>query len=91
MIGFLLTLLVVGAIAGFLARALVPGRDAMSIPATVALGVVGSFIGGFLASLLFGRQFDLHPSGIIGSVIGAVIALLAYRAISSRSRAGARV
>lgn len=85
MIGFLLTLLVVGLVAGFLARALVPGDDSMSIGATILLGIVGSFIGGFLGFLLFGKDLDegaLQPSGIIGSVVGAILALLVYRRTS---------
>ncbi len=88
MLTFLIVLIVVGAIAGFLARAIVPGRDPMGIGATILLGIVGSFVGGFLGYLLFHRdasQGVLQPSGIIGSVIGAIIALLIYRAVSRRS------
>lgn len=84
----LLVLLVVGLIAGFVARAIVPGRDAMGIGATLLLGLVGSFIGGGLGYLLFKKDGDdgaFQPSGLIGSIIGAVIALLVYRAIHSRS------
>lgn len=91
MIGFIITMLIVGAIAGFVARALVPGRDAMSIPATILLGIVGSFIGGFLANAISGGGGNaLRTSGIIGSIIGAIIALLVYRAVSSRSRSSVR-
>lgn len=92
MIGFILTMLVVGAIAGFVARALVPGRDSMSIPATILLGIVGSFVGGFLSRALFGGGggSSLPTSGIIGSIIGAVIALLVYRAVTSRSHSATR-
>lgn len=93
MLGFLLFLLVVGVVAGFLARLLVPGDDSMSIPATIVLGIVGSFIGGFLGWAIFGNDFSegaLQVSSLIGSVIGAVIALLIYRAVTSRSgRTGA--
>lgn len=87
-IGFIIGLFVVGIIAGFLARLFVPGRDPMGFWATVALGVVGSFVGGFLGWALFGKDLDegaLQPSGIIGSIIGAVIALLIYRAFVGRS------
>src|SRR6185369_5021431 len=79
--------IVLGLIAGAVARVLVPGRDPLSIPATILLGVVGSFIGGFLGYVLFGKDLSegaLQPSGIIGSIIGAVIALLIYRAASRR-------
>jgi uncharacterized membrane protein YeaQ/YmgE (transglycosylase-associated protein family) len=82
-IGFLLTLIVVGLVAGFLARALVPGDDSMSIGMTIVLGVVGSFVGGFLGYVLFGKDLNeggVQPSGIVGSVIGAIIVLLAWRA-----------
>ena len=91
MIGFIAWLLVVGLIAGFVARLLVPGRDPMGILGTIILGVVGSFIGGFLGYVLFGKDLDegaLQSSGIVGSIIGAVIALLVYRAIARRSRRG---
>ncbi len=88
MIGFILFLLVIGIIAGFLARAIVPGSDPMSFGATVLLGIVGSFVGGFLGYVLFGHDGNdgaFQASGIIGSVIGAIIALLIYRAANGRS------
>ena len=88
MLGFIIVMVIVGAIAGFLARLLVPGRDPMGIGATILLGIVGSFIGGFLGWALFGKDLDegaLQASGIVGSVIGAVIALLIYRAVTQRS------
>lgn len=92
----ILVLLVIGAIAGFIARALVPGKDAMSVGQTIILGVVGSVIGGFLGWLLFrneGKGFGegyLQTSGIIGSIIGAIIALLIYRAVKGRSAGSVR-
>jgi uncharacterized membrane protein YeaQ/YmgE (transglycosylase-associated protein family) len=87
-IGFLLSMLLIGIVAGFLARLLVPGRDPMGFWATVLLGVIGSFVGGFLGYVIFGHDLDegaLQPSGVIGSVIGAVIVLLIYRQFA-RSR-----
>lgn len=81
MLGLILSLLIVGLIAGALARLVVPGRQDMSILATIVLGIVGSFIGGFLGYLVFHKDAGngfLQPSGIIGSVIGAIIALLVY-------------
>jgi uncharacterized membrane protein YeaQ/YmgE (transglycosylase-associated protein family) len=91
MLGFIITLIIVGGIAGLLARFLVPGRDPLGILGTIVLGVVGSFVGGFLGYLLFGADSTegaVQPSGIVGSIIGAVIALLAYRAVN---RSGSRV
>jgi len=78
---FIISLIIIGAIAGFIARALVPGKDPMGIGATILLGIVGSFIGGILGYVIFHKDAGsgfLQPSGIIGSVIGAVIALLVY-------------
>ena len=87
MLWFIITLLVVGLIAGAVARLLVPGRDPMGLFATAILGIVGSFIGGFLGYVLTGKDFQegaLQPAGWFGSIIGAVIALLVYRAVSRR-------
>lgn len=88
MLGLLLAMLVIGFIAGVLARALVPGDDSMSFLGTVALGLVGSFVGGFISYALFRNDVDegaLQPSGFIGSVIGAMIALLVFNAVNRRS------
>ena len=93
-LGGIILLVIVGAIAGFVARALVPGRDAMSVPMTILLGIIGSFVGGFLGALLFGKDATeglLQPSGIIGAIIGSVIALLVYRAATKGSRSRAHV
>ena len=89
MLGLIIYLFVVGIIAGFLARLLVPGRDPIGFWATVLLGVIGSFIGGFLGYVLFNKDVNegaLQTSGIIGSIIGAVIALLVYRAMARGHR-----
>lgn len=87
MIGFLLYLVVIGFVAGFLARLLVPGRDPMSVGATILLGIIGSLVGGFLGWALFGHDLAdgaLQVSGVLGSVLGAVITLLLYRAATRR-------
>ena len=91
MLWFIISLIIIGAIAGFIARALVPGKDPMGVGATILLGVVGSFIGGFLGWALFGKDLDegaLQPAGIIGSIIGAIVALLIYRAATRRGVGG---
>lgn len=87
MIGFIVYLVVIGLIAGFIARAVVPGRDAMSIAGTMLLGIIGSFIGGFLGYVLTHHDANdgaLQASGIIGSILGAIVALLVYRAVTAR-------
>jgi uncharacterized membrane protein YeaQ/YmgE (transglycosylase-associated protein family) len=81
---------ILGLAAGAVARLLVPGPDPMSIPATILLGVVGSFVGGFLGYVLFGRDLGegaLQPSGIVGSILGAIVVLLVWRAVGGRRHA----
>ena len=87
MLGFILYLLLIGLIAGFLARLLVPGPDPMSVGGTILLGIVGSFVGGFLFYALFNADADegaFQASGIIGSILGAIVVLLLYRAVNHR-------
>ncbi len=81
MISTIVGILVLGLVAGFIARAIVPGRQAIGIGPTIAVGVVGSLLGGLLGYLIFNKdhsQGALQPAGWIGSIIGAVIVLLAY-------------
>ena len=80
--------LLIGLLAGVIARAIVPGSDPMGWGGTLILGLVGSLIGGFLFSMLLdgdGRE-GFSPAGLLGSIIGAVVALLIWRSMSSRSR-----
>ena len=82
MITFIIVLLVVGFIAGAIARLLMPGRDPLGILGTIALGVAGSFAGGFLANLVEHHSLSVHgfhTAGLIGSVIGAWVLLLLLR------------
>jgi uncharacterized membrane protein YeaQ/YmgE (transglycosylase-associated protein family) len=81
MLGLIISIIVIGLIAGALARLVVPGRQNISILMTIVLGIVGSFVGGFLGYLLFHKDSHdgfFQPSGIIGSFIGAVIVLLLW-------------
>ena len=85
MLGTILGLIVIGLVAGFIARAVVPGRQSMSLLQTILLGIVGSFVGGFLGRLLFGSGDSLiQPSSWIGSIIGAVVVLALYVAVAGR-------
>ena len=88
MIGLIVSIVVIGLIAGALARLIVPGKQDMSIAMTIVLGIVGSFVGGFLGYLIFhkdGQDGFLQPAGIIGSLIGAVIVLLLWIRFGNRS------
>ncbi len=82
---WILWAIIIGLIAGALARLVVPGDDSMGIIGTIVLGLIGSVVGGFLGWLLFGRDAAdgaFQTSGLIGSFIGAVIALLVWRAMN---------
>lgn len=93
MLGLIISIIVIGLIAGALARLVVPGRQKISIGMTILLGIVGSFVGGFLGYLIFQTDATdgfLQPAGIIGSIIGSIIVLLLWTRFGSRSRGGAR-
>lgn len=86
-IWFILVLLVFGLVFGFIARAVVPGKDSMSLAQTWLLGVAGSLLGGFLGAVIFGFDSDdgaLQAGGLIGSIIGTILLLLIVRAVRSR-------
>jgi uncharacterized membrane protein YeaQ/YmgE (transglycosylase-associated protein family) len=82
MIVFIIVLIIVGFIVGLIARALLPGRDSLGFFGTVVLGIVGSFVGGFLQNLIEYHHLSIHsfhPVGLIGSIIGAFVLLLLLR------------
>jgi uncharacterized membrane protein YeaQ/YmgE (transglycosylase-associated protein family) len=92
MIGLIVSLVIIGLIAGALARLVIPGKQDLSILGTIVLGIVGSFVGGFLGYLIFHKDAGngfLQPAGIIGSVIGAIIVLFIYVRVGRSN--GARV
>jgi uncharacterized membrane protein YeaQ/YmgE (transglycosylase-associated protein family) len=71
-----LVFLIFGIFVGLLARALLPGRQGMGLLMTTLLGVVGSFFGGLLGNWISGDTWDrVHPAGLLGSVLGAIIVL----------------
>ncbi|HEY1819018.1 MAG TPA: GlsB/YeaQ/YmgE family stress response membrane protein [Trebonia sp.] len=82
MAAFIIMLLVVGLICGAIARLLMPGRDSIGLIGTIVLGIVGSFVGGFLQNLIEYHSVSVHSFhtvGIIGSIIGAWVLLLILR------------
>jgi len=90
MIGNLIAAIVIGIIAGYLGRALLPGPDPMGFVQTVIVGIVGALLGWVIFTYLLGigdsDKFDL--GGVIGAIIGTMIVLLILRA--TRGRAPAR-
>ena len=86
--------IILGVVAGFLGRAIMPGRDAMGFIPTILLGLAGSLVGFFIFTELLGigdtQAFDL--GGLIGAVLGVLLLLGIYRAVAggSRSRTTAR-
>jgi len=85
----LLLFLVFGFVIGLLARAIMPGRQHLGILLTTLLGVTGSFLGGTIASLISGESttgHTVHTAGLLGSLIGALLLLFVYGAISTRRR-----
>ena len=89
MIGNLIAAIVIGFIAGFLGRALLPGPDPMGVVATIVVGIVGALVGWVLFTYVLGigddDKFDL--GGIIGAIIGTMIVLLILRAVRGRGTA----
>ncbi|WP_201580653.1 GlsB/YeaQ/YmgE family stress response membrane protein [Psychrobacter glacincola] len=76
-------MIIVGLVTGLLARAIKPGSDPMGWIMTIVLGIVGALLGGFLASLI-GINADGGFTGLIFSVIGAIILLFIYEMIMSK-------
>ena len=83
--------LVVGAIAGWLAGYLVKGDESMGVIGHIVLGIVGGLVGGFLAGLLTGGNdylTGINPTTIIVAVIGAVVVVVGWNALRGNVRTG---
>jgi uncharacterized membrane protein YeaQ/YmgE (transglycosylase-associated protein family) len=86
----IIAFIILGLLAGALAKAILPGDDPGGFIVTALIGIAGAIIGGFLAALIF----DAHPldeffdiSTWLTAIIGSIILLLIYRAVAgSRSR-----
>lgn len=76
----LIVWLIIGLLAGAVARLMVPGRDPMGLVGTMALGLAGSLVGGFLGSVIQGEGIAFTTAGLFGSILGAIVVLLALRA-----------
>ena len=78
-------MIIVGLVAGLLARAIKPGNDPMGWIMTIVLGIVGAMLGGFVAGLI-GINADGGFTGLIFSVIGAIILLFIYEMTMNKRR-----
>ena len=92
MLGMIIAAIVIGIIAGYLGRLLLPGPDPMGFVGTVVIGIIGSLVGFFVFTSLLGigdnDKFDL--GGIIGAVVGTMIVLAIYRAVAGRGDGSTR-
>jgi uncharacterized membrane protein YeaQ/YmgE (transglycosylase-associated protein family) len=83
----ILVAVVIGLVAGLIARAVIPGKQDLSIGATIVLGLVGSLVGNLLAGLIQGEGLRFSLGGWWASIIGAIIVLGVYVfAVRGRSR-----
>jgi uncharacterized membrane protein YeaQ/YmgE (transglycosylase-associated protein family) len=71
--------IIIGLIAGAIARWIMPGPDPMGWLGTIVLGIVGSLVGGTILNLLFGGGLELGAAGILGSILGALLVLFLWR------------
>jgi uncharacterized membrane protein YeaQ/YmgE (transglycosylase-associated protein family) len=83
----IIAFIILGALAGALAKAILPGDDPGGIIVTTLIGIVGAVLGGFLAAALF----DAHPldeffdiSTWLTAIVGSIILLLIYRLVVNR-------
>ena len=79
----ILWMIIIGFLAGWIARLIVPGVDAMGFWMTTGLGIVGSIVGGLIGRV-FSKPADgsmFHPAGIILSIVGAIIVLFVAKMI----------
>jgi uncharacterized membrane protein YeaQ/YmgE (transglycosylase-associated protein family) len=92
MLGNIIAAIIIGIIAGYLGRLLLPGKDPMGFVGTVVAGILGALVGYFLFTSVLGigdtDKFDL--GGIIGAIVGTMIVLLVWRLITSRTDGGHR-
>ncbi|MBZ4323628.1 MULTISPECIES: GlsB/YeaQ/YmgE family stress response membrane protein [Streptomyces] len=87
----ILAWVVIGLLAGAIAKALMPGKDPGGVLVTMLIGVVGGLLGGFLGKVIFGVESIngfFHLSTWIAAIVGSVIILALYRVFAGRSGHG---
>jgi uncharacterized membrane protein YeaQ/YmgE (transglycosylase-associated protein family) len=82
----ILGMIVGGFVVGVIARFILPGPQPMGIILTTVLGIAGSFVGGYLGHLIKGGDLDsAGPAGWIGSIVGAILLLVAFHFVRRRT------
>ena len=71
--------IIIGLVAGAIARWIMPGADPMGWLGTMVLGIVGSLVGGTILNLVTGGGMELSAAGIVGSILGALLVLFVWR------------
>jgi uncharacterized membrane protein YeaQ/YmgE (transglycosylase-associated protein family) len=82
----ILAIILIGLVAGWVAQ-LALGRNTRNRSEAFAAGIIGSFLGGLLISLVAGDGIAIRPSGFIGSILGAIIVLAIWVGVRGRSTA----
>ena len=85
-IGGILLTIVIGFVAGLIARAVVPGKQDLGLIATLILGLIGSVVGNLIFSLVKGDGVNFDLGGWWASIIGAIVVLGIYVAATGSSR-----
>jgi uncharacterized membrane protein YeaQ/YmgE (transglycosylase-associated protein family) len=85
-IGGIILMIIIGFIAGLIARAVVPGKQDLGIVLTLVLGLVGSVVGNLIFSLLKGDGVEFAPGGWWASILGAILVLGVYVAATGKRR-----
>lgn len=86
MVEWLLLMILFGIVVGAIARFLVPGPDPQGWLGTMALGIVGSFVGGLIYALTHGGGFEVRTSGFVWSILGAIVVVLLQRLLRGGTR-----
>ena len=76
--------IIIGGLAGLIAKAIMPGRDPGGCIVTILLGIAGAVVAGFLGRMLGWYDADDQGAGFIAAVVGALIILGIYRLIAGR-------
>jgi uncharacterized membrane protein YeaQ/YmgE (transglycosylase-associated protein family) len=85
-IGGIVLALVIGLVAGLIARAVVPGKQDLGIVATIVLGLIGSVVGNLLAGLLLRGNLEFDLGGWWASILGAILVRGVYVSVAGRGR-----